>query len=275
MEQFVTMLKNQANQCEFGDLKEELIKTMIIIGIGEEDVREKLLEKENTSLEQIVECCIVTENSRNKLKLMRDKMEARQQEVDFIHKRGQPFRNRYTGSREKHFQSRSNLVSNGKLKNENDKIIKNCNKCRKTHKINNCPAFTKICLHCKKLNHFAIVCRKKSKSINEISNEESDEVLCVDKIMSNKYNYCVVKLNINTGVDTNVTFKVDTGASTNIISFEDLCKIKFDNRNIKYCNDNLKTYTGQNIPIVGKCNLDLTFNNNHANQVEFHIVKGK
>ncbi|KAK9701900.1 hypothetical protein QE152_g30315 [Popillia japonica] len=66
IEKFVTELKNQVKQCEFGNekLEEELIKTMVIIGIKDDATREKLLEKEDTSLEKVIECCVITESSK-------------------------------------------------------------------------------------------------------------------------------------------------------------------------------------------------------------------
>lgn len=53
-----------------------------------------------------------------------------------------------------------------------EKVIVNCTKCGKNHKLNECPAFGKICAKCSKKNHFAVVCKSNGKKkINKIANE--------------------------------------------------------------------------------------------------------
>ena len=50
--------------------------------------------------------------------------------------------------------------------------IKNCKFCGKNHEIKKCPAYGKMCSKCKKLNHFAAVC-KSGKKVNSIEEENS------------------------------------------------------------------------------------------------------
>lgn len=71
--------------------------------------------------------------------------------------------------------------------------------------------------------------------------------------------YCRFGYFINNKVNNNVKFKVDTGASTNIINVEQLKRIEFNLRNINKTNETLVTFTKQTIPIIGKCYLDLEF----------------
>ncbi|KAK9731011.1 hypothetical protein QE152_g14028 [Popillia japonica] len=92
----ITSLKDQANNCEFDqkelkneliktiviieinddavrekllqrELKNELIKTIVIIEINDDAVREKLLQRESDTLEKAIECCILTEAARQQL----------------------------------------------------------------------------------------------------------------------------------------------------------------------------------------------------------------
>lgn len=69
--------------------KDDLIKTMIIIGIKDDALRAKLFENEHKTIEQMIECCIVTENSRKNLKMMQNKegttsTAAEEREIDAI-----------------------------------------------------------------------------------------------------------------------------------------------------------------------------------------------
>lgn len=54
-EQLVTAVKNQAPLCEFGNLKDDLIQTMIIIAIKDEEVKEKLLHITDLTLEKLIQ----------------------------------------------------------------------------------------------------------------------------------------------------------------------------------------------------------------------------
>lgn len=57
MEQFVTTLRDQANKCKFGELKDSLIKSMITCGVNSTEIREKLLQNDEASLEEASKIC--------------------------------------------------------------------------------------------------------------------------------------------------------------------------------------------------------------------------
>lgn len=232
IEQFITSLKNQANNCEFGqeELKNELIKTMVIIGINDDAVREKLLQRESDTLEKAIECCILTEAARHQLEDMKIK-----KEIDAIGKRRM--------DRQK-YSARSTVRE---YTTSQKNIIKNCTKCGGHHMLNKCPAFGKICLNCKKLNHFSKVCRLRKKKVDLISNNVTNENLdnlVIDSInteFSNNlyFKYLLIENKIK------IRFKIDTGASVNMISGNKLKEFGFDLNKIKKVNDILTTFTGE------------------------------
>ena len=51
---FVTELKRRSAQCEFGDLRESLIRDMIVIGVSDNPLRERLLRTETLTLENAI-----------------------------------------------------------------------------------------------------------------------------------------------------------------------------------------------------------------------------
>ncbi|KAF2903609.1 hypothetical protein ILUMI_02580, partial [Ignelater luminosus] len=51
---FITDLKNKPSQCEFGALKDDLIKTMLITGMNDKAVRKKLLRENITLVQSII-----------------------------------------------------------------------------------------------------------------------------------------------------------------------------------------------------------------------------
>nr|CAI5854601.1 unnamed protein product [Callosobruchus analis] len=51
-EEFVTDLKNKARSCEFGELKDSLIKDMLTCGLANTKLREQLLQGDERLLQQ-------------------------------------------------------------------------------------------------------------------------------------------------------------------------------------------------------------------------------
>lgn len=123
-----------------------------------------------------------------------------------------------------------------------EKVIVNCTKCGKNHKLNECLAFEKICAKCSKKNHFAAVCKSSGKKkINEIENEQGkvDILITHDKegylfigAIDNEHKVekrdaWIIELEIN---NAKIKFKVDTGAMCNVVSIAHLKAIGLKKR---------------------------------------------
>lgn len=172
---------------------------MLIIGIKDDAIREKLLGMDNLTLDKAIECCFVTETSRQQLKVMKEKkqgtIEENVTEIDAVgikkpHPNAQRKRSQHTEN-----NARSDNTK-PQCKQSMQQWIKNCNKCGRNHLLNAYAAYGKICNKCSKSNHFANVCRNKKRKINIINcnDEDSTEFLSVDSIRSNQSNYCTVDL---------------------------------------------------------------------------------
>lgn len=287
MDQFITQIKNQANQCELGELKEHLIKAMVIIGIKDDALRAKLLEKEECTLDKVIECCMQTEASRQQLKAMQDKegsnyVKEQGEMVDAVNKTK---RDGYTNHRFQHpvtSKWRSTAIKNGSIGRQVrytsgnvNKTIKDCTKCGRNHFINQCPAYGKMCNLCKMQNHFANMCRNK-KRVNEIQNDSNEQKnLIVGNINVNNHKYCTINLILNKNKKSYITFKIDTGASVNLISLEDFDYCKLNRNKIQRSDEVLSTYTGESIPIVGKCYLEIMWGSKQLRNVEFYVTRVK
>jgi hypothetical protein len=69
--EFATRLECQAQKCTYGDLEDTLIADRIAVGIYNETVREKLLQKTMLILEAVKKICTVAESTSKQLKLMK------------------------------------------------------------------------------------------------------------------------------------------------------------------------------------------------------------
>lgn len=68
VDQYVTQLKSLANSCEFGNLKDSLIRNRLICGIKNSHVREKLLQDNDLNLQKAIEICRAAEVSSEQSK---------------------------------------------------------------------------------------------------------------------------------------------------------------------------------------------------------------
>ncbi len=150
-EHFLVDIKSQAENCSFGNLKDELIRDKIVSGIRDRSLQERLLRETNLTLVKAEKLCKASEASKTQIKELRN-----EQEVCFCrhNKRG--------------------TFSKRKI----DKIdVYNCFKCGKKHGSKNCPAFGKTCNICNRSNHFAVGCKLKNKSsFNSRQGRVCDEV---------------------------------------------------------------------------------------------------
>lgn len=157
--------------------------------------------------------------------------------------------------------------------NKNVKIINNCKRCGRNHKINNCPAYGKMCNKCKKLNHFAKQCRstKSESKINEIEEKEFFIGVVGENKNNNSDKDWIVKLRT---YGTEIRYKIDTGAQANVLPSE-ILKCINPHLLIEPTKAKLSTYDGNNIKVLGKCNLNIEMGNSNKKSCEFYVVNSQ
>ena len=79
----------------------------------------------------------------------------------------------------------------------------------------------------------------------------------IDDVKSNNVNQWFENITIN---NTLVAFKVDTGAQCNIISINELKKLKLDKLPLKKANTVIKSFTNNIVPVLGQCKLECNYN---------------
>ena len=134
---FLTNLKKLADECEFQHLRDSLIKDLIVCGVFDESLRERMLRDNDLDLEKATKLAYASEQTKSQLKSIQ-----------------------------------SNNISTVK---RSDTILK-CKFCSGSHRRGNCPAYGKTCLNCNKKNHFAKCCFSKIK-LKEIKydNDSSED----------------------------------------------------------------------------------------------------
>ncbi|RVE48416.1 hypothetical protein evm_006977 [Chilo suppressalis] len=143
---YLSEIKKLALTCNFGDLRDGLIRDKLINGIIDPKLRERLLREPDLTLERCIEMCKTTEIATGYLHQLQ---EEDTQKIDKINK--------------KQFNT-----------NQQPKMFK-CRSCGYEHSHRQCPAYGKMCSFCKKSNHFASVCRSKQWNAHKIKEIQQDE----------------------------------------------------------------------------------------------------
>ena len=143
---FVTDLRRKAEYCEFGALKDSLIRDQIVVGINDPKLRERLLREKDLSLEKAIKFCRITEQSKEQSKVF-DALTGQTCSVETVKKT-------------------SPTVETEKT--EDWRKIAKCKFCGSAHNGGNCPAYGVKCYKCHGRNHYARCCLKSKTNVEEI-----------------------------------------------------------------------------------------------------------
>ena len=145
---FVTVLKREAEYCEFGEMKDSLICDKIINTIQDSRCSERLLELDDAevTLPLVIQICRQAEITRAHMKTIEDN-DKHQTSVYRERKRG-------------HDHSRERGKQRERLRNEsysqNDRRVpRYCDRCCRNHDRNQCSAYNKRCNACGEIGHFS------------------------------------------------------------------------------------------------------------------------
>ena len=137
---FVTDLRRRAKFCDFGAIKDSLIRDQIVVGINDPKLRERLLRETDLTLEKAIKLCGITEQSKEQSKILISPS-TQTGSIDAVKKIEPP---EYTE----------------KSKNEDSRRIMKCKFCAASHDRGNCPAYGATCHKCKGKNPYARCCFK-------------------------------------------------------------------------------------------------------------------
>lgn len=276
---FLTDLKLKARTCNFGALKDSLIRDQIVFGVRDKKVREKLLSEADLKLENAVQIC----QARELTKQHAEKFDGEDKELAIAQQPAQMHgdvdvvsKGQWRGNdRFRDVRGKGKIQRSGDREDRTRDREFTCTRCGGQHKPRQCPAFGKTCSKCHGLNHYARMCMSKEKGRNvHVVNEDSEpsdeefvymvrdgaketqsgsgeqKGLAVNAVQPDKW---VAPLLVNGAV---VVFRLDTGAKANLISVKDL-KALTEKPKIQTRTVPLKTYNGQPIETKGVCRLTI------------------
>ena len=273
-EQFVTELRLLAKDCGYAN-SEEMIRDRVVFGVHSHKVREKLLNVgSDLTLDKAIDIARSYEIARVQLQTIDGRNSSQEHAVHAI---GKQYLKRDAW---KARQERTKGDDAHKPVEYRDHA-KPCGYCgNKAHgRMDSCPAKGKQCKICNKWNHFAKVCRSKQwKEVHTVSENEPDEDadgedMFIDAVTqgNNSKDTEQAFANLQVGPNRNtVKFKLDTGASTNVIPSR-----VFKGLGIKSALQPstlpLYGYGGEQLAVRGKHNMTCQYKSIQS-MLTFHIV---
>ncbi|KAK9680479.1 hypothetical protein QE152_g39063 [Popillia japonica] len=207
VDMFITDLKKLSQNCNFGELRDSLLRDRIVCGILDKKVRDRLLREAKLDLTQCVNICNAAELAEAQSKQLSEETN-----VSMVRKNA--------GNLNRKQQNNTKIP---KLEADTNKQSK-CRKCGLFH-WKNCPAYGKICRNCRKYNHFDKMCRyKKTNLIEECEVEEEGAetdlfvgVIETNTKQVNSVKEWVQKIKIK---GSEIECKLDTGVEVNILNMK-------------------------------------------------------
>ncbi len=231
---FLLELQSLIATCDFGTQRDSILRDFLTIGVADNKTREKMLYEPLLTLEKAIEIMRACETST----LLADQMKTEA----------------VNATQHKSQSNSSQGTSSGSQERQESYEIKNCRFCGESHKKGKCPAYGKECAKCGRKNHLEKVCRsgKKSGNVHSLTSGSTLEDFVVSSLETNRDSQWLIKLGVN---GRQVSFKIDTGASCNVLPwnvYRQVCK------NPLQPGPTVRNYSGQLLRVMGKQLLPVT-----------------
>ena len=224
---FVSNLRRAAETCSFGAQLESMLRDRFVIGLSDETIVQKLLLENTLTLETAIKIASSSEEVKKCQAIMR---QSSIPDVNKVQSFKKPPKQAYDKPKQGF---------------DKQKIFKDCDYCGQKHARKNCPAYGKRCVKCKKLNHFAIVC--KSNNVAMVTSDCDETILSV--LSSSLPNKILIDVKIN---GCGLKMLVDTGATQSLLPLSFVQERPRLNKASKEYSQTLLSYTGGHVTAVKK-----------------------
>ena len=241
-------IRRLAKSCNFAAVEDSMLRDRIVVGIRDDATRRKLLQVRDLTLAQAIDLCKASETAGRQLKEM-----ATPEDVQPLKSAKLPLRRpgRGRGVRPAGEQPRQRGTSATHRDRDRSVDRSTCRYCGRHHEANKqaCPAYGQTCSRCKKLNHFAAVCRSGSgttsprqQHVREVDDAES--LLALDNEGSKRiYSNLYVD-------DVKVRFLLDCGSTVNLLPRSMAAKVGHG-QGLRPARATLRMFDTTELPTVG------------------------
>ncbi|XP_018369319.1 PREDICTED: uncharacterized protein LOC108765221, partial [Trachymyrmex cornetzi] len=277
VDEFIADLFRLAESCNFGNLREELIRDRIVVGVRNTKLSEAMQLQSDLTLEKAISKTRQADEVKRHQNLVRGEQTSVTSGLAIDHIRRQKS-NQQSKTSGKHGEQRSN------------KKAQKCNRCgcAPQHAFIACPAKHSDCNNCGKRGHWEAVCNTKKKKVHEINKNKPGEGANMSSSYSAADAVFADQIEVNSAV-TNTTpawkttvkinkipidFKIDTGADVSIIG-EELRRQQFSkiamSRNKEQ--SGLRAVGNLSIPVKGSMQVNIEWQGQKC-QERIYVVPG-
>ena len=208
-EQYIMELYRLAESCNYGDLKDEMIRDRLVVGIRDAALSQQLQLDPELTLEKAKKKIRQREAVGEQQKELKGAAEAA------ISLEEVRYRKQFKGKG-------PNSHKSGRDSKAKSTSIKTCTRCGKgSHPRDKCPAREATCHRCKKKGHYSSQCF--TKQVSEVSSESLLDTAFLDMVTAKQTSAWFATLTLN---ERETHFKLDTGAEVTAISEETYLNIR-------------------------------------------------
>ena len=267
VDDFVTLLYCLSEHCRYDNLRDEMIRDRIVVGLRDSTLSEKLQLEPNLTLET----AITFARQREQVKKQQQVIRANEtpSNIDAIlAKKSQSTKAKQLASTSTKQPHKPDPVINPRI----------CGRCGKSGHVGKqqCPAREAMCRKCHRRGHFQSVCR--TRSVKAVSTEDPEDDFFVGAVEEPTP---LVVPTISSGTDPwtadvllndcRMEFQIDTGADVSVISEEQYRKLKVPE--LQPSNKSLVGPSQDKLQVCGQFIGTLTHKNNTVKQ-DVYVVKG-
>lgn len=265
IDNFITSLHSLAEHCDYGNLREDLIRDRIVVGMADNKTSERLQLQSTLTLAEAIAAAKQSELQSKQNQILRQENRIRINQVSSQ-------QNKNTHQSSKSGQPRTFQPSQSSQTDKNYKRPQAEGTCKycglSSHPRDKCPAKDSSCRTCSKRGHWSKVCRspKPQKNVRAVNINEDEE----EQVTSANNNYFVGQIdsshgkqwlvNIHINDSFSLDFLVDTGADVVCVPSGSLSQEMLSR--IEKCNVTLSGPNGKNLKLVGKINVKLQYKSN-------------
>lgn len=278
IENFITSLHSLAEHCQYGALKDELIRDRIVVGMLDRKTSDRLQLKSQLTLTDCIMEAKQAELQACQTKELQSFISHRDGSVAGL--QAQPSRERSKASSSGIAKNRTSFQKGG---NNAENHQKKCQFCGLSyHSRERCPASKSTCRTCKKQGHWAVVCRSSKvrtvqtddsiENTNDTNNSSNNSCMncancsgCSNTFLghvqinhicdSKQWNLCLEVLEIN----KKFNFMIDSGADITCIPVKLLSEDVL--QSLSRTSKIISGPSGENLNVLGMLKATLSFSN--------------
>ena len=233
-DEFYKDIKHLSGTCNFGNLKDSLIRDRIVCGVNDKTTRKRLLQERQLTLKGSCDICRSAEATSIQLGAIGGEAKP---EADSVNK----VKSKSTRKTEKFV----------KFEKSAKKKVKSaeCKFCGKKHEFKRgvCPAWGKTCAKCQGRNHFANKCPGKNVNLlDETDDSDVESLNCVENVNNVSTDSVYAMMQIVGKSAKKVKFQLDSGSSINVLPKKYIGRMPIEptTKKLKMWNNSLYTPEG-------------------------------